>query len=84
MKKVSFSILLVATSFAFGFAFKSMLVNQSKVNGEIKRVTGIGGIFFKCKDPAVTREWYKNHLDWADGSQVIADLPQYLYLPQYP
>ena len=81
MKKVSFSILLVTTSFAFGYAFKSMLVNQNKVNGEIKRVTGIGGIFFKCKDPAVTREWYKNHLglntnqygttfEWRQGSDT--------------
>lgn len=29
---------------------------------EIKRVTGIGGFFFKCDDPNATREWYKNHL----------------------
>jgi predicted enzyme related to lactoylglutathione lyase len=62
MKKVSFSLFLLATSFAFGFAFKSMLVNQNKVNAETKRVTGIGGIFFKCKNPAATREWYKVHL----------------------
>lgn len=27
-----------------------------------KRVTGIGGIFFKTNDPSKTREWYKNHL----------------------
>ena len=28
----------------------------------MKRVTGIGGIFFKCKDPQQLREWYKTHL----------------------
>ena len=28
----------------------------------MKRVTGIGGIFFKCKDPAKMKEWYKTHL----------------------
>tara|TARA_B100000508_G_scaffold137355_1_gene131519 strand:+ start:16459 stop:16866 length:408 start_codon:yes stop_codon:yes gene_type:complete len=28
----------------------------------MKRVTGIGGIFFKCKNPEMMREWYKNHL----------------------
>jgi len=28
----------------------------------VKRVTGIGGIFFKCKDPKAVREWYKTHL----------------------
>ena len=28
----------------------------------MKKVTGIGGIFFKCKDPKAMRDWYKNHL----------------------
>ena len=28
----------------------------------MKRVTGIGGIFFKAKDPAALRAWYKEHL----------------------
>lgn len=33
------------------------------------RVTGIGGIFFKAKNPEVLREWYRKHLglnieDW--------------------
>lgn len=28
----------------------------------MKKVTGIGGIFIKCKDPKKMNEWYKNHL----------------------
>ena len=28
----------------------------------MKRVTGIGGIFFKSNDPAALREWYRRHL----------------------
>ena len=28
----------------------------------MKRVTGIGGIFFKAKDPVMLREWYRRHL----------------------
>lgn len=28
----------------------------------MKKVTGIGGIFFKCKDPKKTYEWYQQHL----------------------
>lgn len=28
----------------------------------MKKVTGLGGIFFKCKDPKKMMEWYKNHL----------------------
>ena len=27
-----------------------------------KRVTGIGGIFFKVKDPDATKNWYQKHL----------------------
>lgn len=35
----------------------------------MKRVTGIGGIFFQARDPATLRAWYKAHLgidvqDW--------------------
>ena len=28
----------------------------------MKKVTGIGGIFFKCKDTKALNEWYKTHL----------------------
>jgi hypothetical protein len=28
----------------------------------MKRVTGIGGIFFKAKDPVALRAWYQKHL----------------------
>ena len=35
----------------------------------MKRVTGIGGVFFSAKDPNTLRAWYKSHLgidvqDW--------------------
>jgi predicted enzyme related to lactoylglutathione lyase len=28
----------------------------------MKKVTGIGGVFFKCKNPQAIKEWYKTHL----------------------
>jgi predicted enzyme related to lactoylglutathione lyase len=28
----------------------------------MKRVTGIGGVFFKAKDPQALQTWYKEHL----------------------
>ncbi len=28
----------------------------------MKKVTGIGGVFFKCKDPEKAKEWYNTHL----------------------
>lgn len=62
MKKTSLLILIIATSFFFGFAFKSVITTHSSDNTKLKRVTGIGGIFFKCKDPKKVREWYQTHL----------------------
>ncbi len=28
----------------------------------MQRVTGIGGVFFKARDPETLREWYRRHL----------------------
>ncbi len=33
-----------------------------KMQDNTPKVTGIGGIFFKSKDPEKSREWYKDHL----------------------
>ena len=33
----------------------------------MKRVTGLGGIFFKCQDPNKMKEWYNNHLGLEAG-----------------
>ncbi|MBL7830835.1 MAG: VOC family protein [Saprospiraceae bacterium] len=38
------------------------MVKSSNSKPELKRVTSIGGIFFKCKDPKKTRAWYQEHL----------------------
>ncbi len=62
MKKTVLLILAIASSFYLGFAFNALLSKQSNENKKIKRVTGIGGIFFKCKDPKALREWYQTHL----------------------
>jgi len=62
MKKLVILILALATSFGFGFAFKTILTNQSNNQPTIRKVTGIGGLFFKCKDPGKMREWYKTNL----------------------
>jgi predicted enzyme related to lactoylglutathione lyase len=58
MKKLIFALCILA-SFMLGFAFKSA---TEKNSDDVKRVTGIGGIFFKCKDPKKMRDWYKDHL----------------------
>ncbi|MDX1636887.1 MAG: VOC family protein [Balneolaceae bacterium] len=33
----------------------------------MKRVTGIGGVFFKSRDSRQTREWYRKHLGIQSG-----------------
>src|SRR6266496_5969480 len=63
MKRMSLTITLIATSFLLGFAFNTIISN--KKNTKMKKVTGIGGIFFKCKDPKAVNEWYKTHLGFA-------------------
>jgi predicted enzyme related to lactoylglutathione lyase len=63
MNRTSVFILGLATSFCFGFTFKTIFVKQNIQNtSTMKKVTGIGGIFFKCKDPNKIREWYNTHL----------------------
>lgn len=62
MKKLSLTILTIIISFGLGYAFNSYVTKASQSGEKMKRVTGIGGIFFKCKDPGKLREWYKTHL----------------------
>jgi predicted enzyme related to lactoylglutathione lyase len=60
MRKIILITLALASSFCLGFAFKSVSVKYK--NDKMKRVTGIGGVFFKCKDPKATTAWYQKHL----------------------
>jgi len=62
MKKTSLIILVIASSFLSGFAFKSIISKQSNTQVTMKKATGIGGIFFKCKDPKKMAEWYEKNL----------------------
>lgn len=48
-------------SFCFGITLQSIVSNQMNRTAK-KRVTGIGGVFFKCKDPKKLRSWYQKHL----------------------
>ena len=38
--------------------------NNDTANLPTKRVTGIGGLFFKCTNPNETKEWYQKHLNF--------------------
>ncbi|MEO5775711.1 MAG: VOC family protein [Flavobacterium sp.] len=58
MKKSILITLVFVTTFCLGFAFKTVTTKQTTTG----KVTGIGGIFFKCKDPNKMSDWYKTHL----------------------
>lgn len=61
MKKTFIFVALLIGTFFLGVAFQKVNSN-SKKDDSFKRVTGIGGIFFKAKDPQKLTEWYKAHL----------------------
>lgn len=60
MKKAILLTLAFATTFCLGFAFKTLTTTNKTYT--MKRVTGIGGVFFKCKDPKKLTAWYHDHL----------------------
>ena len=94
MKKHIVIVLAIVTSFCFGFALNGILISAKKETSKIKKVTGIGGIFFKCKDPKKMREWYQNHLgfntneygsvfEWRQGADSTKkDLHNGVHFPQ--
>ncbi|HEX4373894.1 MAG TPA: VOC family protein [Puia sp.] len=65
-KKISITLTLV-TTFALGFAFKSLITKTTNDDAQPKKATGIGGVFFKCKDPKKMREWYQKNLGLNTG-----------------
>jgi len=62
MKKRILITLTLAATFALGFAFKSFITKITDDEPSLKKATGIGGVFFKCKDPKKVRAWYETHL----------------------
>lgn len=55
------TVILVLLSSTFGFTLNE-LIHRVNTSEKTKKVTGIGGIFFKCKDPKALREWYEKNL----------------------
>lgn len=61
MKKTIITTLALVTAFCLGYALHTAVCQQNE-NTSARRATGIGGIFFKCKNPKLVREWYQTHL----------------------
>jgi predicted enzyme related to lactoylglutathione lyase len=62
MKKTIIIILALVATFFLGYYSKKIFQGNDNYITSMKKVTGIGGIFFKCKDPEKMKEWYKTHL----------------------
>lgn len=72
MNKNVAGILLLAAGVAIGYSIASIGLHEtvaeepakviSMENKKKGRVTGIGGIFFKCNNPEELRSWYRDHL----------------------
>lgn len=91
MKKTILIISGLVISFCLGFYFRTILPKQTEdkvaleqpvSSVKLKKVTGVAGIFFKCKDPKKIKEWYKTHLgfdtnqygtnfEWLEGTDPI-------------
>ena len=62
MKKSILITVVVLLVFFLGFFTRQFLPANHSESATVKKVTGIGGLFFKCKDPEKVKEWYSKHL----------------------
>jgi len=62
MKNKFTAIGLMLFSFFIGFQLNGMMATNQNEKG---RVTSIGGVFFKCKNPKEVRNWYKENLGFS-------------------
>lgn len=60
MKNKALSVIVLAL--LLGFTVNSQSATNQQQNPMKQRVTGIGGVFFKCKDPQAMKQWYEEHL----------------------
>lgn len=78
MKRNTIITIILIGTFLCGYAFNAWTTTTYKTTTEMKKVTGIGGIFFKSKEPKKMTEWYARHLglntnpygamfDWFEG-----------------
>lgn len=59
-KSAAIMAILCIASFSIGIAAKTRWL-EAEAPSE-KRVTGIGGVFFKANNPKMLKEWYEKHL----------------------
>jgi predicted enzyme related to lactoylglutathione lyase len=81
MKNSVIIIIALVSSFILGFVLRPLFNTSQSESGQLKKVTGIGGIFFKCKDPGRLMKWYSDNLgldidkygtsfEWREGANA--------------
>lgn len=63
MKKILLPALVILSSFIMGYTMGTQKAKHTSPNG----VTGIGGVFFKSKDPKKLKAWYDDNLGFRNG-----------------
>lgn len=63
MKRITITVLAAMAIFWGGWKFRE--ITAPVQTADIPRVTGVGGIFFKAKDPRKLKEWYKRNLGFS-------------------
>ncbi|MGZ5191972.1 MAG: VOC family protein [Flavisolibacter sp.] len=73
MRTFSIGITMMVIGTIIGYHYHTINKSSTTQIENIKRVTGIGGIFFKSKDPKASKEWYSKHLGFtvADDGSVL-------------
>ena len=68
--KLSIPLFVVAASLFIGARWSTChhCRAEDRSISQTKHVTGVGGVFFKAKDPKKLRAWYKKHLGIAAGA----------------
>jgi predicted enzyme related to lactoylglutathione lyase len=56
MRKHVFLIVAIASAFTLGWTLRPV-----PERNKTPRITGIGGVFFQCNEPAKLKEWYAKH-----------------------
>ena len=61
-RKNIFQVLPGENTLYFSVNYLKLLLQKAETKSNMKKVTGIGGVFFKCDDPNAMNEWYAKNL----------------------
>lgn len=55
-------MIVIIAACSIGWIASKTMGHSNQNHKKMKRVTSIGGVFFKCKNPAAISDWYSKHL----------------------